>query len=264
MALVTQQKFADLDILTTEYVSLLNEKDTLINWGKPQLEAQYDLQIGSAVLKKMKARLQVDSLKNKIRMAASFMNRQQKPDLTAIEVKAATEMAGAQSEIMQLEARIAHARHYIKYIETPTNNCELGRIYRQLAKVLHPSLNKKLTHQQELTWIMVKQAFDNGDLGRLKALQLVYEKEIIEASAVLVECDDKEMNNHMRSLKKNIRSLQGEIIDIRVEFPFSMEHEICDDQWIAGEKARLLTDTAQLEIFEKELQGHYDEMVRTL
>ncbi len=264
MALVTQQSFADLDILTTEYVNLLNEKQSLENWGRPQLQAQYDLKIGSALLKKMKTRLQVDSLKKKIRMASSFMNRQQKPDLTAIEVKAATELADAQSQIMQLEARIAHARHYMKYIETPSNNSELCRIYRQLATVLHPAVNKNLNQQQELTWHLVQQAFENGDLGRLKALQLVYEKEIIEASASLVRFDLEEMNTRMRSLKKNIRALQGEIIDIRVEFPFSVEHHLSDEGWVKEECRKLELEARQLEIFEEELRGHYLEMVGTL
>jgi hypothetical protein len=264
MALVTQKSFEALDILTTEYVSLLNEKQALEAWGRPQLQAQYDLRIGSALLKKLKARLQVDSMKKKIKMAASFMNRQQKPDLTAIEVKAATELADAQAEIMQLEARIAHARQYIKYIEIPENAGELGRIYRQLAKLLHPAVNKNLTRQQELTWFLVSESFQNGDIGKLKALQMVYEKEIIEASAMQSGFDAEEMNTRMRSLKKNIRSLQGEIIDIRVDFPFSIEHQLSDPTWVKEECDRLIAEAGQLEQFEKELRGHYLEMVKTM
>ena len=55
-----------LDILKTEYIKLLNDKDVLINWGKPQLEALYNTRIGVHKIQILQMTLQVKALKRKL------------------------------------------------------------------------------------------------------------------------------------------------------------------------------------------------------
>ena len=50
-----------LDLLKTEYIKLLNDKDVLINWGKPQLEALYNTRIGVHKIQILQLTLQVKS-----------------------------------------------------------------------------------------------------------------------------------------------------------------------------------------------------------
>ena len=55
-----------LDLLKTEYIKLLNDKDVLINWGKPQLEALYNTRIGVHKIQILQMTLQVKALKRKL------------------------------------------------------------------------------------------------------------------------------------------------------------------------------------------------------
>ncbi len=45
-ALTRAQLQEQYDLLRTEYIKLLNDKDVLMQWGKPQLEALYNTRIG--------------------------------------------------------------------------------------------------------------------------------------------------------------------------------------------------------------------------
>ena len=41
MPVTKEELLEQYDLLKTEYIKLLNDKDVLLNWGKPQLEALY-------------------------------------------------------------------------------------------------------------------------------------------------------------------------------------------------------------------------------
>ena len=53
------------DILKVEYIKLLNDKDILVSWGKPQLEALYATRIGIHKINLLQIQLRIKALKRK-------------------------------------------------------------------------------------------------------------------------------------------------------------------------------------------------------
>ena len=80
---------AAYDLLKTGYIQLMNEKDALLNWGKPQLEALYATKIGLYQIERLKQQLQIKSLKRKIELVQSAINTAQLFNVNEIELKAA-------------------------------------------------------------------------------------------------------------------------------------------------------------------------------
>jgi hypothetical protein len=69
------------DLLRTEYIKLLNDKDVLLQWGKPQLEALYNTRIGYLQIEKLQLRLRIKALKRKIELVHAAINQNKKIEL---------------------------------------------------------------------------------------------------------------------------------------------------------------------------------------
>ena len=70
-----------LSLLKEEYIKLLNDKDVLINWGKPQLEALYATKIGVWLVKRLQAQLRIKALQLKMEKLHIAINTEQPVDL---------------------------------------------------------------------------------------------------------------------------------------------------------------------------------------
>jgi cell division protein FtsL len=139
---------------------LLNDKDVLLNWGKPQLEALYATRIGYWQVEKLQLQLRIKALKRKIEMVQSAINRNIPVDLTAIELSVATELAEAEYRIMQETGKIENAKNLLSNLSSPERSSELRKLYRQFAKKLHPDVNPDLTAEQQQIWHQIKDAYE--------------------------------------------------------------------------------------------------------
>ena len=89
------------DILSTEYIKILNDKDVLLNWGKPQLEALYVTMIGKYQIEQLQLELRIKALKRKIEMIRSAVAKNEIVDIAAITEKVDAELADAEIAIMK-------------------------------------------------------------------------------------------------------------------------------------------------------------------
>ena len=170
-----EELLTQFEILRTEYIKAINDKDVLINWGKPQLEALYNTRLGVHQIELLQIQLRVKSLKRKVEIVRSIIVRNMPLDVDAIELKVATELAEAELQIMSQLADIENSKHLLKNLNSPTRSAELRNLFRQLAKQLHPDVIGELTNEQEQLWNLVKNAYNTGDVEKLKALQVAYE-----------------------------------------------------------------------------------------
>lgn len=262
--LSTEELLAQLDLLKEEYIKLLNDKDVLQNWGKPQLEALYSTRIGIWLVQRLQIQLRIRALKTKLEKIRSCINQDKPVDITAIEMDVAAGLAEAEAKIMLETGKIEKARELLKHLDTPERSGAIRKLYRELAKQLHPDVNNALTQEQINLWHLVKEAYENGDLEKLKALRLVYEKELSDTLEVVDKLSHDELILRLQVLKEGIKVLQEEILQIRSQFPFTIEQQIKDEDWVAEETAKLKEELKIANEYEQELTIEYKQLIVTL
>ena len=261
---MSEDLHTQLNLLKEEYINLLNDQDVLINWGKPQLEALYSTRIGVWQVKRLQTQLRTKALKLKLEKVRSCINQNQPIDVTAIEMEVAASLAEAEARIMLESGKIEKASELLSHLDTPERSGDLRKLYRELAKQLHPDVNNDLTQEQVQLWHLVKEAYENGDLEKLKAMRVVYEKELSATSEAETSLTPGELSLRIEVLKEGIKVLQEKILHIKSQFPFTVKHQITDDEWVEEETAKLQEELKQLDAYEQELTLEYEHLISNL
>ncbi len=252
---------SQFDILRTEYIQLINEKDVLLNWAKPQLEALYVTRVGVYQIELLQMQLRIQSLKRKVELVRSTIVRGLPLDVTAIELKVATELANVELQIMTQVAIVEGSKHLLSNLESPERSKELRTVFKQLAKKLHPDVNVTLTTEQVHLWHLVKAAYEHGDLEKLKAVQVAYEDELENKEKEIGLLTEEELTPKIETLKEGIKRLNIEMEGIRKEYPFNLEEKINDEDWVRSEVEKLELAIKQLTKFEAELVIDYETLI---
>lgn len=260
----TEELLSQLDLLKEEYIKLLNDQDVLINWGRPQLEALYSTRIGTWQVQRLQAQLRIKGLKQKLEKLRSCINQQIPVDITAIELAVAAGLAEAEARIMLESGKIEKAKALLSHLNTPERSGEIRKLYRELAKQLHPDVNTNLTREQVQLWQLVKEAYEHADLEKLKAMRLVYEKELSATTEAVKAIAPEEITLRLQVLKEGIKVLQEQILQIKSQFPFTVEQQIKDEAWVAAETAKLREELKQLDDYEQELTLEYEQLIATI
>lgn len=256
-----EELLTQFEILRTEYIKAINDKDVLINWGKPQLEALYNTRLGVHQIELLQIQLRVKSLKRKVEIVRSIIVRNMPLDVDTIELTVATELAEAELQIMSQLADIENSKYLLTNLNSPTRSAELRNLFRQLAKQLHPDVIGELTSDQEQLWNLVKNAYNTGDVEKLKALQVAYEKELTQSQTSIEQLSEDDIALKNETLKEGIKLLHTEILSIKNNFPFDIEDKIKDEEWVAQEVEIIAAQIKALRSFEGELILEYEALI---
>lgn len=118
-----------------------------------------------------------------------------------------------------------------------------------------------LTAEQTRVWHLAKAAYEAGDVEKLKALQVAYEKEITRADELINTLTEKDLELRLEVLSEGIRQLNNEIKEIKSSFPFDMEDKIKDEEWVKEEVAKIETEIKELRAYEGELILEYELLI---
>lgn len=248
---------AHLDLLRTTYISILNEKDVLLNWRKPQLIAIYSTKIGIYQVQRLQLQLQIMALKRKLELINSAIAQNLYADINGIELFVAQELEKTERNILQQVQEIEEGKMLLANLSTPQKSSELRKVFNQLAKQLHPDVNPDFTDAQLNLWHLVKAAYETGDVEQLKSLQLAYQEDLSVTDEQIKQLSEEELSTRVEILNQGIQAINKEIEKIRASFPFDIEEQILDDDWVAGEVSLLEIEIDQLEIYKSGLLEEY-------
>ena len=168
------------ELLKTAYIKSLNDKDVLEKWARPQLSALYNTLIGCLQIEILQLQLHIKALKRKIELLYAAINQQKMIDVNEIELQVAVELAEAEFHIMNEVANLENSKYLLNHLGSAERSAELRKLFKQLAKQLHPDVNDEFTEEQINLWHLVKSAYESRDLEELKAIQIVYEDQLNE------------------------------------------------------------------------------------
>lgn len=81
-----EQKLKELDLLKAEYANQWNNRQVLMEWSKPHLEALYYARIGELQIKLLQMQAETYAAKRKLEMMQAAINRNEEINLPYIEL----------------------------------------------------------------------------------------------------------------------------------------------------------------------------------
>lgn len=226
----------ELDLLKAEYANQWNNRQVLIEWGKPQLEALYYARIGELQVELLQKQAALYAAKRKLEMMQAAINRNEEINLPYIEMMVELEMQKQLEKIDVEVVKLRKAKNHLANLDSPKRSAELRKIFREMAKELHPDINHSLTDAAKNLWNAAMLAYESGDLESLRTLRLLV-NDVKNKDGEF--CDENSLLTQINLLKEGIHLILEEIKNIRAEFPFTIEKQVNDDNWVNEQRSIL-------------------------
>ena len=221
----------------TELSMLLLERDELQFVICKNIETEYMLKLGSIEYKAYEAQCAALRLKRKIDLIQAKKNRQEKIIISAIEETLDEEFAEYQKQLdEQIDKVNAAIKRSKAEVLSDEENKELKKLYRKIAKALHPDINPDVSEAQVQLFDNAVSAYKSGDLGTLRIIsEMVGNNPLPEqhkdAMTQLVEERER--------LEGLLESIRESIENIKSEYPYTMKDILEDTKKTEQKKQEL-------------------------
>ena len=258
-----QELIESLKKLKAGYISILNDLEVMKNWGKVQLEALYATKIGKYEVELLELKILIKTLKKKIQWAHQEINSRKYPDFVEIENRASELMKEAYQEINEAKSKVNFGKAVLSNLGSPEDSMELRKIFRNIAKSLHPDINPNLTEEQQELWHLFHSAYKSGDLDKIKALEIVFEEQLKDFETSQKELSEEDILMQTAMLKQGILELESQKKDLENDFPFTIEDKIRDEDWVAEKQESLTKEIEELKEYLKLKEADYQLIKET-
>lgn len=244
----------------TELSMLLLERDELRFVICKNIETEYMLKLGSIEYKAYEAQCAALRLKRKIDLIQAKKNRQEKIIISAIEETLDEEFAEYQKQLdEQIDKVNAAIKRSKAEVLSDEENKELKKLYRKIAKALHPDINPDVSEAQVQLFDNAVSAYKSGDLGTLRIIsEMVGNNPLPEqhkdAMTQLVEERER--------LEGLLESIRESIENIKSEYPYTMKDILEDTKKTEQKKQELESVIEQYNELISIYKAKIEEMLR--
>ena len=244
----------------TELSMLLLERDELRFVICKNIETEYMLKLGSIEYKAYEAQCAALRLKRKIDLIQAKKNRQEKIIISAIEETLDEEFAEYQKQLdEQIDKVNAAIKRSKAEVLSDEENKELKKLYRKIAKALHPDINPDVSEVQVQLFDNAVSAYKSGDLGTLRIIsEMVGNNPLPEqhkdAMTQLVEERER--------LEGLLESIRESIENIKSEYPYTMKDILEDTKKTEQKKQELESVIEQYNELISIYKAKIEEMLR--
>ncbi|MCX6362181.1 MAG: J domain-containing protein [Armatimonadetes bacterium] len=222
------------ELLHSELVSLLVEREHLVHLVRHSLEALYIANFGP--LKHELLTLQVTNRRmvRRLELMRAALNRGALPDLEGVDRVLDAEFLEWEARLRVERAKVDTALEMLSQTVTPEEERALRSLFRTLALKLHPDVNPGQTTRAAQVWLAIQDAYRRGDLGRMKALALLAEGHGLPPPAL----DSLEaLRARRRELQAQVGGVVARLAEIKAMWPFTMMESIEDETWVEERRA---------------------------
>lgn len=239
-----------LELLHLEFIDLFTRHKDMIENEVAILTALYLKKLGRFQLELLQKQTEAARLKMKMNLLQSAINRNEQPNLRAIENELNRRLQIYYAEIEFKSAQLDEAKNVLSHLISEEDVLKLKEIFRVLCKKLHPDLNPHQTEEEKDLFIKVKAAYDLQKLSDLQNI-LLYLDDSNREKLTLISGDEK--LERIKHLENNIEALKDKIAQIKQSFPFTMEELIFDEERILQKQDEILN---QIKTFEEEIEKY--------
>ena len=184
------------------------------------------------------------------------LNRGEAIDQAQIEALLQMEMQAYQKQLQDMIAEREAARK-ITEISSVTL-LQIKRIYRRIAKQLHPDINPKTSEIPELLelWNAVVTAYNCNSLKDMEEAEILVNKALEQIGLGITEIE-------IPDLEKKIEAVEGEIQRIRETDPWQYKYLLDNKEAVEQKKNDLKEQLKSYEYYESELDNTIDELLKS-
>jgi hypothetical protein len=198
---------------------------------------EYQLKVGGKQYELFLIRTESLRLKRKMEIIQATVNRQESYSMQEIDEQLDKEFAEWQKQAEEIYQQIKKAEYFADLPKLSVKEAvELKKLYRELAKKFHPDVNPHEWDERKNFWLRIKDAYQNGDLQEMKTLALLandFQDQNPEISTM-----DK-LRDDCADLKKRIQELINQIAHVKSQFPFDIEEQLQDEEWVTKQKEEI-------------------------
>jgi len=236
-----------LELLHLDFLELFTRHKDMVENESIILTSLYLEKLGHLQLELLEKQTEASRLKMKMKLIQAAINRNEQPDLKAIEQEINARLQTYYAQIRARSAALDEAKKVLSHLIPEEETQKLKEIFRVLCKRLHPDLNPNQTEEEKDLFIKVKAAYD---LQRLSDLQniLLYLDDSDKEKLILISSDQKV--ERIKHLEDQVLSLKEKIDQLKQSFPFNIEDLIQDENYIVQkqEELRIQIKTSEEEI----------------
>ncbi len=232
--------------LAVEFLDLFTRHKGMVEDESVILNSLYLEKLGRFQLELLQKKTEAARLKMKMKLIQAAINRDERPDLQAIERSVDKKFQEYFAEIEAQAAALDQAKEVLSHLVSEEDTRKLKELFRVLCKRLHPDLNPNQAEDEKELFIKVKSAYDLQKIAELQNILLYLDESKREKIDSL--SGDEKMERISR-LESNIKALTAKIAQLYQTFPFNIKELIFDEKYITRKQNELQHD---IEKFEQE------------
>lgn len=234
------------DELLLTYEDLLMKKEQYIKDGE-SYRISYVQEFGELTAEVFKAKIECIRLKKTIAFCQKAVNAGKKINVEAMNENIEMEMKVYQAELQSIlmeNKKAGEAKSSDKFDLTLAK-----KIYRRLAKKLHPDINQKTEKEPRLMdlWNQIMMAYYKNDAERLEELEVL-------VNAVFKELGEDALDIDFQDLEDRIKALEIKIGIIVSDKPYTYGELLLDDEKVEAKKEEMNKELKEYQDYAIELE----------
>lgn len=223
----------ELDLVRKEFLDLYTRHKVMVEDEANVLTSLYYEKLGKYRLELLTKQTEASRLKMKMQLIQAAINRDEQPDLMAIDYELNERLQEYYADIAAQSANIELAQKLLSQMVPEEVTLKLRELFRLLCKKLHPDLNPDQSEERKDLFIKVKAAYDLLDLTELQKILLYLDE---AGSEKIVSVPGEEKKRRIEQLKSNIATLKAKIDQLIESFPFNLKQLIFDEMAITAKR----------------------------
>jgi hypothetical protein len=225
---------------------IIAEIESITLHQNPSIETEWQVKVGVWENRLLEAQIAMRRAKRKLALAQACANRGESIDDELIESQLDTEFTEWKE---QLSAAVgAYQQAVVAHMHTvhidPTKAGQLKRLFRILAKRLHPDIRPSDDEAAQMMFFLAKAAYKQGDVEMLESLEVSTRR--MDADEKMPQTVD-EAEAELALLMAQAGVLEKRKQDLMAEKPFCLKKLLKDEAWLANHIGKLQDEIAECE-----------------
>lgn len=216
--------------LRQQLTQLVAERDRLVYVAGPNLDAEYQVKLGTKQFELFSLTYGLCRMKRKMELIQLHRNRLEDNSVHEREVEEIVdkELASRQRQVNAFYEKLVLARRRCHAQMKPEDEARMQTVYRKLVGRIHPDLYPASNKGMNGLWARVKEAYQHSDINELTTLaQLVSERTREEETHYTAEARDA-LRQDAAFLQKSVEKVTTQIQELQGKYPYVFAAQLAD------------------------------------